>query len=169
MIKVFQKGEPVLREVSKEIEEKEFSTDELKALVNKMKEALAQEEDGYAIAAPQIGTPLRVFLVSEALFRNIKRTDEPQEDRVYINPKIVKRSKETEMLEEGCLSVRWWYGMVERHKKVRIEASTVEGKRFQEGASGVLAQAFQHEIDHLDGILFTDRAIDLKESRPQNT
>ena len=166
MIKIFQKDAPILRKVSREVKASELSSEDFKDLIKKLKEALKQEKDGYAVAAPQLGVSLRVFLISGTLIRNTKKTDEPQDDRVYINPKIVKRSKETEMLEEGCLSVRWWYGMVERHKKVKIEALTEDGKAFQEGAGGVLAQAFQHEIDHLDGILFTDRAVDLKESPP---
>jgi len=69
-------------------------------------------------------------------------------------------------MEEGCLSIRNWYGKVKRYKKIKIEAFDQDGKKFQEGASGILSQAFQHEIDHLDGILFTDIATELEKIEP---
>lgn len=168
MIKIVQKGDPVLRKVAREINEDEFSSEFLDDLLDNMRTALSQEEDGYAIAAPQIGESFRVFLVSASLFRNIKGNEDSDEDRVYINPMIKKSSKDTEIMEEGCLSVRGWYGEVERHKKIKIEAFTKEGKRFQEGSSGILAQIFQHEIDHLNGILFIDRAVKLKDLTDQH-
>ncbi|MGM0482891.1 MAG: peptide deformylase [Patescibacteria group bacterium] len=167
MTNIVQKGDPVLRKVAREVREDEFSSVFLVDLLDNMRTALHQEEDGYAIAAPQIGESVRVFLVSGVLFQNIKGEDEPQNDRVYINPVIRKSSKETGLMEEGCLSVRGWYGEVQRHKKVKIEAFTEEGKKFQEGATGILSQVFQHEIDHLNGILFIDKAVKLKEISTQ--
>lgn len=163
MSKIIQKGNDILRKKAKEVKKEELSSDYLEITLKKMKEALEEEKDGFAVAAPQIGESLRVFLVSGKLFQFLKNTTEPQSDRVYINPIILKMSKDTEMMEEGCLSVRDWYGKVKRSKKVKIEALDKNGKKFQEGASGILAQAFQHEIDHLNGILFTDIAIDLEE------
>ncbi|MFP4539863.1 MAG: peptide deformylase [Candidatus Paceibacterota bacterium] len=166
MSQILQKGNPLLEQKTREIETGEYSSDHLKDLVKRMSKALKEEEDGFAIAAPQIGESVRVFLVSGELVRQLKRSDEPQPDKVYVNPYIIKRSKETELMEEGCLSVRWWYGYVERYRKVKIKAFTEDGKPFQEGASGVMSQVFQHEIDHLDGILFTEKAKKLRESRP---
>jgi len=81
--------------------------------------------------------------------------------------KIIKKSKKETWVEEGCLSVRWWYGKIKRRNKITIEAYNKSGKQFTRGASGLLAQVFQHEIDHLDGILFTDKAKGLKEIKPQ--
>ncbi|MGM0629250.1 MAG: peptide deformylase [Patescibacteria group bacterium] len=163
MTNIIQKGDPVLTKTAREIKEEEFSSVFLGDLLSNMRKALRQEEDGYAIAAPQIGESLRVFLVSGMLFQNIKGEEDPHDDRVYINPVIRKSSKDTELMEEGCLSVRGWYGEVQRHKKIKIDAFTVDGKKFQEGASGILSQVFQHEIDHLNGILFIDKAVKLKE------
>ncbi len=88
-------------------------------------------------------------------------------DMVFINPKIIKISKETEEMEEGCLSVRYLYGKVKRSKKAMVEAYDENGKRFKKGGSGILAQIFQHETDHLDGILFIDKATGLQDLPPE--
>jgi peptide deformylase len=81
------------------------------------------------------------------------------EDIVLINPKIVSRSKETEIDWEGCLSVPDVYGKVERFQKVKVSALGVDGKDIKLKANGFLARTIQHEIDHLDGILFTEKVI----------
>src|SRR3989344_5125977 len=114
-----------------------------------MKEALHAEEDGVAIAAPQIGESLRMFVVNIeilALANRIKRVDGHKrlEDMVFINPEIVKISKKKHKVEEGCLSIRWLYGQVLRSEKVTIKAYDETGKPLQRGASGLLAQIFQH-------------------------
>lgn len=166
MANLIQKGNKILRQKAREIKKDEIYSSYFKNLIKDMKDVLEKEKDGFAIAAPQVGESVRVFLVSGLLSQHLKKTSEPQPDKVYLNPVIVKRSKETELMEEGCLSVRWWYGKVERNKKVKIEAVNEKGERFQEGASGLKAQVFQHEIDHLNGILFTDKAFDLEKIQP---
>jgi len=87
-------------------------------------------------------------------------------DMIFINPKILKTSKKQTLVEEGCLSVRWLYGKVSRPEKTLIKAYDEEGKAFTMGGSGLLSQAFQHETDHLEGVLFTDKAKELKEISP---
>ena len=87
---------------------------------------------------------------------------------VFINPKISKLSREKEWVPEGCLSVRPLYGKTLRSKKATVVAYDENGKKFTRGASGLLAQIFQHETDHLDGILFIDHAKDIKEELPEN-
>ena len=89
--------------------------------------------------------------------------DKNRKDLIFINPKITKVSKTKQLLEEGCLSVRYVYGKVSRPEKVTIEAYDEDGKKFSRGFSGLLAQIVQHENDHLNGILFTDKAIDIQE------
>ena len=86
---------------------------------------------------------------------------------IFINPKITKTSKEKQNLEEGCLSVRYFYGKVERPKKATIEWTNENGEKLSRGVSGLLAQIVQHENDHLDGILFTDKATELVEITPE--
>ncbi len=111
---------------------------------------------GVAIAAPQIGVPLRIFLVEDM---NPSRKDgEVVPSMVAINPEIVKMSKRKKIVGEGCLSVIDTYGAVSRSLQTTIRAYDAEGNIYQRGGSGLLAQIFQHEIDHLDGILFVDRA-----------
>lgn len=113
--------------------------------------------DGYAavaIAAPQIGVSKRLFLIEDQSDR-----DDALPSFVAINPEITKRSRRTQTLGEGCLSIPDTYGLVERHKNVTLRALDEQCTVFERGAGGLLAQIIQHEIDHLDGILFTDRAI----------
>ncbi len=148
-----------LRALSREITEQEFRSVFLKDVINAMKKALKKERDGVAIAAPQIGLPLRIFVVAESSYEE----DAKNKPLVFINPKIIKKSKKTDIMQEGCLSVRWRYGKTKRSVAATVEAYDEEGKKFSYGANGLLAHIFQHEIDHLDGILFIDHGFDLEE------
>jgi peptide deformylase len=134
-----------------------------------MKSALHQEEDGVAIAAPQIGESLRIFVesgrVKQLIDGEYDETNIPA-DKVYINPEIIRLSRKKTKVEEGCLSVRWLYGFVERSEKARICAYDEFGKKFEKGASGLEAQIFQHEVDHLNGILFIDKAENIENLPP---
>ena len=157
-----------------------------------MSSALKSQDDGVAIAAPQIGYSLRIFIISGKVLkagfaaRGVSQSDGPRgsaasaladsdlaqrdpavKDLIFINPKISKLSKEKEWLPEGCLSVRWLYGNTFRSKKAIIIAYDEKGRKFTRGASGLLAQIFQHENDHLDGILFIDMAKNIKEELPK--
>ncbi len=171
MVTIVQKENPVLRQIAKPVTSDMFGTPELKKIVKDMKSALDAQDDGVAIAAPQIGVSLRIFVVSEKIFDMLypekMDTDEPRQDLVFINPEIVKISKEREEMEEGCLSVRYLYGRIERAKKAKVRALNEKGKVFEMGGSGLLAQIFQHETDHLDGKLFIDNAIDVHDVPPE--
>ncbi|MCK5096182.1 MAG: peptide deformylase [Candidatus Pacebacteria bacterium] len=182
MIKVIQIGDPVLRTIAKEILIDKITSSETQKVIKDMKQALAENEDGIAIAAPQIGVSLRIFIISRRFFLldeegkllpEITSDDlAKHKDLVFINPKITNRSKKTQWLTEGCLSVRGVYGKVKRSEKVTIKAVDENGKLFTRGASGLLAQTIQHENDHLNGILFCDKAKDLEEidmSNDKNT
>jgi peptide deformylase len=130
-----------------------------------MKTALHGEPDGVAIAAPQIAEPVRIFIVAGFVFDLKKKniTSTPSPDRVFINPEIIKKSKETFWAKgEGCLSVRWIYGTTKRNKSVTIRACDERGEIFTMSATGLLSQIFQHECDHLEGILFVDHAKDIR-------
>jgi len=149
-----------------------------------MSEALGGQNDGVAIAAPQIGYALRIFVVSGKVFAkdfianrkerfegkrpadDVKKIREKEKDLVFINPVITKLSKDKEWVPEGCLSVRWLYGKTHRAKKTTVSAYDENGRKFTRGASGLLAQIFQHETDHLNGILFIDHAKDIREELP---
>lgn len=174
---IVQRNNKVLREKAREILIKDIKTPKIKKVLKEMSLALKSQNDGVAIAAPQIGYPLSVFVVSGKIFHKdfikgegalekIPKEEIPK-DLVFINPKISKLSREKEWLPEGCLSVRWLYGNVFRSKKATVTAYDENGKKFIRGASGLLAQIFQHETDHLAGTLFIDKAKDLKEELPR--
>lgn len=174
MVDIIQKENSVLREKSKEIKIEEIGSLKIQKIIGDMKQALDAEDDGVAIAAPQIGKNLRIFIMSKRVFEIIGKKrksalagEEIFEDSIFINPKILKLSKEKVEDEEGCLSVRYLYGKVKRAKKATIEAYDERGKKFISGGSGLVSQIFQHECDHLDGILFIDKARDLQEIPPE--
>ena len=92
-----------------------------------------------------------------------KKTNESKtEVAVFINPKIIKISKKKQTVKEGCLSVVGVFGVIVRAEKITLEAYNEKGEKFSRGASGLLSQVFQHEMDHLNGILFTDTAYNLE-------
>lgn len=167
-LSIVQRENPTLRQTAKEVDFKKIGKKELSGIIEEMTEALYSQEDGVAIAAPQIGQSLRIFVVSKKVFELTKRYKDIKEDLIFINPKILKLSKEKQIVEEGCLSVRWLYGKVKRSLKTTIEAYNENGKKFTMGASGLLAQVFQHETDHLNGVLFTDKAKNLEEIPPES-
>lgn len=153
-----------LREISLPVPISEIGSKEINRIIEKMRGAMYGENDSVAIAAPQIGENLRIFLVRGSV---LGTEEEPQEDLVVINPEIVKVSKKKQPMEEGCLSVRWLYGVVLRHEKITINALNEKGESLHIGASGLIAQIFQHEIDHLDGILFIDKAENVRNLPPE--
>jgi peptide deformylase len=172
MIDIVQKGDPVLRTVAKEIPLADIGSKKLSAIIARMKKALREQDDSVAIAAPQIGESIRLFVVSGKVLipdypnHDVDDTAAIPEDLVCINPEILKLSRKKEYMPEGCLSVRWLYGTTHRSTKATIRALDEDGNAFTRGGSGLLAQIFQHEIDHLNGILFIDTATDLEESAP---
>lgn len=169
---ILQKDAPALRKKAKPVPVKSIGTKKIQNILHRMKEALHAEEDGVAIAAPQIGESLRIFVVSGIALALIKKTkrvsaDKELNDLVFINPEIIKTSRQKKKVEEGCLSIRWLYGQVKRSEKVTIRAYDETGKTTRRGASGLLAQIFQHETDHLDGVLFIDKAENVQDIPPR--
>lgn len=168
---IVQKGNPVLRGISEPIPHDKIKSEEVKSIITIMKKAVAKQADAVAIAAVQLGKPIRLFLISKKVFKIANTLSKnkkgevitEKEDMVFINPKILKTSKTKSSLEEGCLSVRYVYGKVKRAEKVTVEALDENGKKFTRGFSGFLAQIVQHENDHLNGTLFIDKASDLHE------
>lgn len=175
MKKILQRESPVLREIAKEVDKYEITSPKIQKVLKEMKIALDSQDDGVAIAAPQIGYSLRIFLVSgkvEGIIKKQKGLEEEVEtkkykDLVFINPVIKKISKEKKYVEEGCLSVRYLYGQVLRSKKVTVEAFDENGNKFVKPGTDLVAQIFQHEIDHLDGTLFIDKAKNLEDLPPE--
>ncbi|MEI7810505.1 MAG: peptide deformylase [bacterium] len=174
MKKILQKEEKVLRQTAKEITLAEIKSPKIQKILKEMSSSLKTQDDGVAIAAPQIGYALSIFVVSGKIFDEdftrgegvpANKKNLPK-DLVFINPKISRLSKEKDWVPEGCLSVRWLYGKTYRSKKATVTAYDENGKKFTRGASGLLAQIFQHETDHLKGVLFIDHAKDINEELP---
>lgn len=173
MHEILQKDSSVLRKNSISIPIENIHSKKVQKIIADMKKTVESQLDGVAIAAPQIGEALRIFVVSHRAFElgdDEKTDDEPVQkipDVVFINPKITKLSQKRAWISEGCLSVRNVYGKTHRADKATIEAYDENGVKFTRGASGLLAQIFQHETDHLDGILFIDHAKELEEISPE--
>jgi peptide deformylase len=170
---IVDKNAPVLRATASEVAIADIGSKKIQDILKRMIKALLSQDDGVAIAAPQIGESLRIFIVGGNVFTLMNKDHDPDatshipDPLVFINPVITKLSKSKKKMEEGCLSVRWLYGLVERSEKATITAYDETGKKFTKGASGLLAQIFQHEVDHLNGILFIDKAENVEDIPPQ--
>lgn len=166
MAEIVQEGDPVLRKIAQPVPLKDIGSTRLSRIVGEMRVALAKEEHGVALAAPQIGVSLRLFIISKKVFADKHAELEAgapvvTDDLVFINPEFVRRSRKLNKVSEGCLSVRGIFGMTRRHDKVSVRAYDEKGTRFVWNGTGLIAQIFEHETDHLNGTLFIDHAEDL--------
>ncbi len=130
----------------------------LEKLVEDMFETM-YDAPGIGLAAIQIGVPLRVVTM------DLAPKDEPREPRIFVNPEIVSRSEAFACYEEGCLSIPDYYEDVERPDRVRVAYQDMKGARHELDADGLMATCIQHEIDHLNGVLFIDHISKLKRDR----
>ncbi|MER3403951.1 MAG: peptide deformylase [Chloroflexota bacterium] len=138
-------GNPILRQKAKRVSRIDES---IRSLLDDMVETM-HAANGIGLAAPQVGVPLRVIVV------------EYEDTRLQlVNPEIIKVSEETDVAEEGCLSIPHYYGPVRRHSAVVVKGLNRNGKEVRVKADGWVARVLQHEIDHLDGILFIDKLED---------
>ncbi len=131
----------LLRKKSKRVKE---ITEETRKLVSEMKEAM-EKENGVGLAAPQLGFLERIILVKEN-----------NEASAFINPVILEKSKENDVLEEGCLSVPGFCLEIKRPNRIKIKALDLEGKELSLELKDLTARIFQHETDHLNGVLIVD-------------
>jgi len=130
----------------------------IRELVADMFESM-YDAPGIGLAAIQLGVPKRVITM------DLAKKEEPRNPQVFINPEIVWRSEETAVYEEGCLSIPEHYEEVERPAQVKVAYVDLEGTQRQVEANGLLATCLQHEIDHLNGVLFIDHLSKLKRDR----
>ncbi len=166
----------ILRNKAQPLHIADITSSRIKKLISEMKVLLGKEEFGVALAAPQVGESIQLFVVSgkaiarDLLPENADAKDFPAvPDQVYINPELIKISRKKIEKHEGCLSVRGKWGIVPRAEKATIKAYDEHGKKLTRGASGFLAHVFQHEVDHLNGILYTDKAVQIydEQTRPE--
>jgi peptide deformylase len=177
---IVQKDHKVLRQIAEKIPVGDITSPKIQKIIKEMEKALEGEHDGVALAAPQIAYPLRIFVVSWRAFddefvsgrqarleegeeQELEEKKKERKNLIFINPVIKRRSRDKDWMPEGCLSVRPVYGSVHRSKKATVTAYDEKGKKFTMNGSGLLAQIFQHETDHLEGILFIDKARDMRE------
>ncbi|MBB4193613.1 peptide deformylase [Rhizobium aethiopicum] len=144
--------DPVLRQLSKPIERVDA---DLQRLADDMLETM-YDAPGIGLAAIQIGVPRRMLVI------DVSREGEEKQPQVFINPEIVKSSDERSIYEEGCLSIPDYYAEVERPAAVSVKYLDRDGKEQMVEADGLLATCLQHEIDHLNGVLFIDHISRLK-------
>jgi len=139
-------GIPILRQVAATLDQAAITSVDTNRLIEDMIETMI-DANGIGIAAPQVNVGLQIAIINA-------------KDRPFaiINPVVTKHSLRKTKMEEGCLSIPGVFGIVERPMSVTIEYSDTTGQRIREHATGMLARVFQHEIDHLNGILFIDRA-----------
>lgn len=165
MREIVQDGAPVLRAVAKAVPKEMLGTNELHEMIADMTNALDAERDGVALAAPQVGISYRIFVVrfDRMLGPAPEGITYPADVGVFINPDFVKTSRKRDVMDEGCLSVRGKYGKTYRFERATVRAQDETGRVFERGGGGIIAQAYQHEIDHLNGILFIDHAEDIHE------
>ena len=149
-----------LRLVSKPIEK---VTAEIRKLADDMFETM-YEAPGIGLAAIQVAQPVRLITMDLAKKSEDGETTTPQ-PKVFINPEILSASEEKSVYEEGCLSIPEYYEEVERPAKVRVRFMDLDGKVHEEDAEGLYATCIQHEIDHLNGVLFIDHISKLKRDR----
>ena len=145
-------GDPILRTATAEVDA--FDRD-LKMLVRDMFETMYHAE-GIGLAAPQIGISRRVIVI------DLRSEEQPEARLALINPSVVWASAESDKEPEGCLSIPGLEEVIKRSLAIRVEAVDIDGGRMELEAEGLFARVLQHEMDHLDGILFVDRVSALK-------
>ena len=143
-LKIILWPDPRLKKVSKPVETFDPALKELTARMFH----LMREAKGVGLAAPQVGLNVRLFVMNA--------TGEPQDDRVYVNP-VLSDGEGDEEAEEGCLSLPEIHTNVVRFRDMKMTAQDLDGNRFEEAASGFVPRVWQHEFDHLNGTLLTDR------------
>ena len=182
MAKLVPQSHPVLHTIAEEVPRADITSVRIQKVLKDMRAILRAykggEFTGVAIAAPQIGVPLRIFLIEDVapIRKEAQEAAKRLPALVAINPRLIKLSKKKKRMNEGCLSVGNSYGSVSRSTHATLRAYDERGTPYERGASGLLAQIFQHELDHLDGILFLDRAKEIiekkitkKQPRPKQT
>jgi peptide deformylase len=154
---VVEIGDPVLRERARELSPEEIASPEIQALIDDLIET-KRSTNGAGIAAPQVGESVRVAIV-EVEEGNPRYPYKPPEPlTVLVNPTLEPVGEETVEIIEGCLSVPDLRGSLPRHLEVRVRYLDRKGQEREETKRGLTAGTYQHEVDHLDGVLFVDRA-----------
>jgi len=163
-LKIVQTGEPVLRQTARPLTAVEIAHPAIQALIGQMRDTM-RDAPGVGLAAPQVGLAIQLAVIEDrADYLNgiapellAQRERQPVPFRVLINPVIVERSEETVEFFEGCLSVAGFSALVKRSRRVAVQYLDEHAQPKHLEASGWFARILQHEIDHLQGVLYIDR------------
>ena len=156
---IVEVGHPVLRERAREVSEEELRSDEVQRLIDDMVDTM-RAADGAGLAANQVAETLRIAVVEVRPGNPRYPYKPPVPLTVVVNPVIEPLDNEVERINEGCLSVPDLRGEVPRHMSIRLRYTDRDGEEHEEVRRGLTAGTFQHELDHLDGVLFLDRVED---------
>lgn len=157
VLKIKELGDPTIRKVAKAVSTAEIRNKKFHKFVADLI-STCKAKDGVGIAAPQVGESKRVFIVWSRPGKRYRKNVPKMEPLVIINPKIISKSKKMLKDWEGCLSIPGIRGLVARNVSVEIEFLTSDGRKISSKFSGFPARIFQHEFDHLNGVVFIDRA-----------
>lgn len=155
ILDIVQLGDPVLRRKAHKIQQIDK---DIRILAQDMVDTL-HDAGGVGLAGPQVGESIRIIIVEYPEDDTVE--DSPMKLYKFINPEIIWHSEETEMGQEGCLSIPGFSGDVERWTSIKVKGLTVFGRPQRITATGWLARIFQHEIDHLEGVCYVDRASEI--------
>lgn len=164
LLKLFQSGEPVLRQKARELTPEEIQSEELRQLIRLMHITL-REAPGVGLAAPQIGEPIQLAIIEDLpdYGRNLTPEQAAERERravpfhVIINPVLTPAGEPDVEFFEGCLSLTGFTALVPRYRSVHVECLDEHGKPRSIDATGWYARILQHEIDHLNGMIYIDR------------
>lgn len=163
-LKIAEFGNPVLRQVAKDVKPTEIVKPELQELIKNMKNLLIYKKLGVGLAAPQVGVSLRLSVI--AIRPSEHRPKIKSHDLVIINPEIIQKFGKRVQLYEGCISggsdKGGLFAKVPRYKKLKIKYYDQKGEQHTKTLEGLVAHVVQHEIDHLNGVLFVDQVKDPK-------
>jgi len=154
MLQIITDPNEILRKRSKELNRDLILAEEIQNLIKEMI-PIMYEGEGIGLAAPQIGKNVRLLIIGK------EATEEKKRDLILINPSWQKTNRKKEWDTEGCLSVPKTFGKVRRYKNIYVTALNEKGKKLEFETQDLLARVIQHEVDHLDGILFIDKAKDI--------
>lgn len=153
-----QFGDPVLRATCRQLSLSEIASAEVQKFIDDMRITLEKRKYGVGLAAPQVGQPVALSVI--AIKPTPTRPNLKPESLTIINPKIVNRYGTKSPMWEGCISGSELYAQVPRYKKVRVQWQDRRGKQHEKDFDGFMSHVLQHEIDHLNGVLFVDKVED---------
>lgn len=162
MLTIITVPDKILETPTRELTLAEINTPKIQELISAMIPKM-YESEGIGLAAPQVNHSIRICIIGKEAVKMDRKATLPHEDLVLINPTWVKTSRKTNNDQEGCLSIPGLYGTVKRHSAIHVEALDRQGNKLSFEARNFFARVIQHEVDHLDGVLFTTKATNLKE------